>query len=140
MGDRELDTFLDYLKQNQGCDLTVYKHSTLQRRLGVRMNQIGVSSYSSYLDYLKHYPNELARLLDTVFINFTSFFRDRDAWEYLADEIIPEIISKKKLTNQSVSGALVVHREKKPILWHFYLPKLWGWNSTCSKSKFMLPI
>ncbi len=96
MGDRELDNFLEYLKQNQGCDLTVYKHSTLQRRLGVRMHQLGISSYGSYLDYLKHHPDELACLLDTLFINFTGFFRDFDAWEYLANEVIPKIISRKK--------------------------------------------
>lgn len=96
MSDRELDIFLEYLKQNQGCDLTVYKHSTLKRRLAVRMRQIGIDSYSSYLDYIKHHSNELASLLDTIFINFTGFFRDPDAWEYIADEVIPKIISKKK--------------------------------------------
>lgn len=96
MSDRELDTLLEYLKQNQGCDLTVYKQSTLQRRLGVRMCQIGVGSYSSYLDYLNQHREEIACLLDAIFINFTGFFRDPDAWKYLADEVIPKIISKKK--------------------------------------------
>ena len=96
MSDCELDTLLDYLKQNRGCDLTVYKPSTLKRRLGVRMRQMEISSCSSYLDYIKYHPDELARLLDTVFINFTSFFRDPDAWEYIADEIIPKIIDSKK--------------------------------------------
>lgn len=96
MSDRELSTLLEYLKQSQGCDLTVYKHSTLQRRLGVRMRQIGISPYGSYIAYLKHHPDELTRLLDTFFINFTGFFRDSNAWEYLADEIIPKIISSKK--------------------------------------------
>lgn len=95
MGDSELEIFLEYLKQNQGCDLTVYKHSTLQRRLGVRMGQIGVDNYSAYLDYLKHRPDELAILLDTIFINFTGFFRDADAWEYLAKEVIPTILRRK---------------------------------------------
>ena len=79
MGHSELDIFLEYLKQNQGWDLTVYKPSTLQRRLGVRMGQIGIDNYSAYLDYLKHHPDELAILLDTIFINFTGFFRDADA-------------------------------------------------------------
>jgi two-component system, chemotaxis family, CheB/CheR fusion protein len=96
ISDRELYTFLDYLKQNHGYDLTVYKHTTLQRRLGVRMRQIEISNYGRYLDYIKHHPDELARLLDTVFINFTDFFRDPDAWEYLADEVIPKIINNKK--------------------------------------------
>ena len=95
MGDSELDIFLEYLKQSQGCDLTVYKHSTLQRRLGVRMGQIGIDNYSAYLDYLKHHPDELAILLDTIFINVTGFFRDADAWEYLAKEVIPTILRRK---------------------------------------------
>ncbi len=96
MSDRELDIFLEYLKQEQGCDLTIYKQSTLQRRLGVRMRQIGVSSYRQYLNYLKHHPDEINSLLDTIFINFTGFFRDADAWEYLANEVIPKIINRKE--------------------------------------------
>jgi two-component system CheB/CheR fusion protein len=95
-GDREFEALLDYLKHNRGCDLTGYKRSTLVRRFRHRMQSINVSSYQDYLQYLQSHSEEWMALLDTILINFTYFFRDRDAWGYLANEIIPKIIASKQ--------------------------------------------
>ncbi len=94
--DREFEALLDYLKHKQGCDLTGYKRSTLLRRLQVRMQSINIGSIQDYLKYLQSHDDEWMALLDTVLINVTSFFRDRDAWNYLASEIIPKIIASKQ--------------------------------------------
>lgn len=42
------------------------------------------------------HSEEIVSLLNTLMINVTAFFRDRDSWDYLADEIIPKIIAHKK--------------------------------------------
>ncbi|MCA1994879.1 MAG: PAS domain-containing protein [Coleofasciculus sp. S288] len=97
MADREFEALLDYLKHSRGCDLTGYKHSTLMRRFAHRMQEIKIDSYRNYLHYLQSHPEECITLLDTVLINVTAFFRDRDAWDYLAKEIIPQIIASKEL-------------------------------------------
>lgn len=89
----EFEALLEYLKYNCGCDLTGYKRSTLVRRLGQRMQSININSYQDYLQYLQSHDQEWMALLDTVLINVTSFFRDRDAWDYLASNIIPKIIA-----------------------------------------------
>lgn len=93
--EREFEALLYYLKQNCGCDLTGYKRSTLQRRLQVRMQSINIGSYQDYLKYLHSHDDEWMALLDTVLINVTDFFRDRDAWDYLANDVIPKIIASK---------------------------------------------
>lgn len=90
---QELEVLLDYLKHSKKCDLTGYKRSTLMRRFQHRMQSINIDSYQSYLRYLQVHPQEYLALLDDVLINVTSFFRDRDAWEYLAAEIVPKIIA-----------------------------------------------
>jgi len=89
----EFEALLDYLKHERGCDLTGYKRSTLVRRFRQRMHSINIGSYQEYLQYLQSYDEEWMALLDTVLINVTCFFRDRDAWDYLAGEIIPKIIA-----------------------------------------------
>jgi two-component system, chemotaxis family, CheB/CheR fusion protein len=89
----EFEALLGYLKHSRGCDLTRYKHSTLMRRFAHRMQEINIDSYPDYLHYLHSHPEECIALLDTVLINVTSFFRDRDAWVTLANEIIPKIIA-----------------------------------------------
>jgi two-component system CheB/CheR fusion protein len=92
----EFEALLDYLKHNRGCDLTGYKRSTLMRRFQYRMRSINIDSYQSYRQYLQSDPSEWLALLDDVLINVTTFFRDRDAWVTLANEIIPKIIASKQ--------------------------------------------
>jgi two-component system, chemotaxis family, CheB/CheR fusion protein len=92
----EFEALLDHLKHSRGCDLTGYKRSTLMRRFVRRMQEIKIDNYRDYLHYLQSHPDECIALLDTVLINVTNFFRDRDAWVTLANEIIPQIIASKE--------------------------------------------
>lgn len=92
----EFEALLDYLKHSRGCDLTGYKRSTLMRRFRQRMQNINIDNYQSYLQYLQHHTEEYLDLLNDVLINVTSFFRDRDAWDYLASEIVPQIVASKQ--------------------------------------------
>jgi two-component system CheB/CheR fusion protein len=93
---QELDTLLNYLKNSRGCDLTGYKRTSLMRRFQARMQQLKIDSYSEYLKYLQNNSEEWQTLLNTVLINYTGFFREPESWEYLADEIIPQIIASKQ--------------------------------------------
>lgn len=92
----ELENLLNYLKRVHQIDLTGYKRPSLMRRTLVRMQQVGVEHYQDYLDRLQQQPEELAHFLDTVFINFSYFFRDRPVWDYLANQIVPQIIANKE--------------------------------------------
>ncbi|WP_013334227.1 CheR family methyltransferase [Gloeothece verrucosa] len=91
----EFEALLNYLKDSRGCDLTAYKRSTLIRRFQYRMQSINIDNYQNYLQYLQQHPQEYSALLDDVLINFTSFFRDPEAWDYLAKAIIPKILKSK---------------------------------------------
>lgn len=89
----EFEALLDYLKHRQDCDLTGYKRSTLMRRFQYRMQSIKINSYQSYREYLESNRSEWLALLDKILINVTCFFRDRNSWDYLAQQIIPNIIT-----------------------------------------------
>lgn len=92
----EFEALLDYLKQSRGCDLKGYKRSSLMRRFQYRMHRINIDTYQRYLEYLQCHSEEYLALLNDVFINVTSFFRDHDSWDYLAAEIIPRILANKQ--------------------------------------------
>jgi two-component system, chemotaxis family, CheB/CheR fusion protein len=94
--DREFEALLNYLKHNRGCDLSGYKRSTLMRRFKFRMQSIDIVNYQEYLTYLQSHSEESIALLDDIFISVTSFFRDRDSWDYLASQIVPKIIARNK--------------------------------------------
>jgi two-component system CheB/CheR fusion protein len=41
------------------------------------------------------HPDEFSLLFNTILINVTSFFRDPPAWEFLAREVVPQILRSK---------------------------------------------
>src|SRR5262245_62447930 len=59
------------------------------------MNDVGSDSYAAYQEVLERDADEFAGLFDTILINVTSFFRDREPWTYLADSVIPRLLEGK---------------------------------------------
>mgnify|MGYP001793871369 CR=1 FL=1 len=97
----ELESLLGYIKNNRGFDFSGYKRSSLSRRICKRMQSVNVENFSDYLDYLEVHPNEFIELFNTILINVTCFFREVKSWEYITNEIIPNIINNKR-PNRSI--------------------------------------
>jgi two-component system CheB/CheR fusion protein len=91
-GDAPLDVLLEHLKRSRGFDFTGYKRATLERRVQKRMDAVGAASYDAYLDHLELHPDEFACLFNTILINVTAFFRDPQAWEFLAQDVLPRLL------------------------------------------------
>ena len=81
--DPHLEALLVYLREQRGFDFTGYKRPSLVRRIRRRMADVGIASVAEYQDYLEVHPEEFTPLFNTVLINVTSFFRDREAWDFL---------------------------------------------------------
>ncbi len=93
--DQKFEILLDYLKHSRGFDFTGYKRASLMRRVSKRMQIVGLEDFGDYLDHLKMHPAEFTLLFNTILINVTAFFRDAPAWNYLAQEVIPQIIAAR---------------------------------------------
>ncbi len=91
----QFEALLEFLKQQRGFDFTGYKRPTLIRRVLRRMQMAGVEGFDSYIDYLEVHPEEFAQLFNTILINVTSFFRDEAPWEYLRNEVLPQLLAAK---------------------------------------------
>ena len=87
-----LDSLLQYLKANRGFDFTGYKRSSLERRIRKRMLELGIETYEDYEDLLEVTPDEFTDLFNTILINVTGFYRDKPAWDYLARQVVPQIL------------------------------------------------
>ena len=83
------------LAEERGFDLRGYKPTTLERRVRRRMQQLNIASYEEYLNYIRRENGETARLLDTVLINVTQFFRDAQAWDALAEDVLPMLFKNR---------------------------------------------
>ncbi|WP_375504386.1 CheR family methyltransferase [uncultured Nostoc sp.] len=98
--DPQFENLLVYLRQSRGFDFTGYKRSTLMRRVCKRMQSLTVENFGDYLDYLEVDPEEFNYLFNTILINVTAFFRDSSAWEYLAEQVLPNLIKNKQSSDQ----------------------------------------
>jgi chemotaxis methyl-accepting protein methylase len=70
-----------------------YKEKCLRRRIAVRMRARGVHRYGDYAELLKRDGDEYARLVDTLTINVSKFFRNPDVWEVVGGRILPELFA-----------------------------------------------
>ena len=89
------ESLLEYLGSSRGFDFTQFKRNTLRRRILKQMGDHGVTSFADYRDYLEVHPDEFQSLFNTILINVTAFFRDSNAWKYLQEELLPELLSAK---------------------------------------------
>src|SRR5215469_517 len=83
------------LAEDRGADLRGYKTTTLERRVRRRMQQLGVATYEEYLQHIGRDQGETVKLLDTVLINVTRFFRDVQAWDSLAQHVLPAMFKTR---------------------------------------------
>lgn len=85
------------LRERHKVDFTYYKPSTVVRRIERRMGVRQVNDLRDYVKYLERYPNEVSTLYQELLIGVTSFFRDKEAWDLLGEQILPELFSRKEV-------------------------------------------
>jgi two-component system, chemotaxis family, CheB/CheR fusion protein len=92
----ELDELIRYIRATRGFDFAAYKRTTLTRRVHKRMEDVKVSSFSDYRDVLEADAAEFNALFNTILINVTGFFRDKPAWDYLSDHVLPDLLARQE--------------------------------------------
>jgi len=85
---------LVFLRMRTGRDFSCYKRATILRRVARRMQVNGVDDLPAYLSFLRTHPGETGALLQDLLISVTNFFRDRDAFQALQEQI-PHLFRNK---------------------------------------------
>jgi two-component system, chemotaxis family, CheB/CheR fusion protein len=89
------------LRTTTGVDFTLYKPTTVSRRMQRRMLLYKVGSLEEYAQYLQSHPDEVQALYEEILINVTSFFRDPEAFEQLKVRVLA-IISQNKSSDAPI--------------------------------------
>jgi len=92
----DFESLIEYLRDTRGFDFTGYKRASLLRRVAQRCSELGIDNFRTYHDYLEVHAEEFAILFDKILINVTEFFRDKEAWDYLAQTIVPRLVAKRE--------------------------------------------
>lgn len=77
-------------------DFSLYKPSTLHRRIERRMAIHSLSSLTQYVDFLQRNAQEIDLLFKELLIGVTHFFRDPAVWNYLAETALPELLARRR--------------------------------------------
>ena len=97
------DALLDIitsLLNHTGHDFRHYKRATVLRRIERRLQVRQVHTLPEYRDLLETDAAEHKALLGDMLIGVTNFFRDREAFESLERDVIPELFKDKGPTNE----------------------------------------
>jgi two-component system CheB/CheR fusion protein len=92
----DLDVILELLHAKAKHDLTLYKPSTLRRRIERRMAIHSLKGMSDYAAFLLANPSELDLLFKEMLIGVTGFFRDSEAWEELNSVVLSELMARPR--------------------------------------------
>ena len=90
-----MSRILMLLRSGTGHDFSLYKKSTIGRRIERRMTQHNIEDIEVYARYLKEHPPEVHLLFKELLINVTSFFRDTEAFVALKHDILPLLLKDK---------------------------------------------
>ena len=92
--DPAMDATLRLLRDQFGIDFSLYKTSTVARRVQRRVDLLRVDSITAYVEQLHADPDELNTLYQDLLIGVTQFFRDPEAYETLERDVIPQILER----------------------------------------------
>lgn len=92
VGNTPLDDILDLLVASSGIDFREYKPGTVLRRIERRMQLLRTPTLADYRSRLAASVEEQMLLRRELLIPVTRFFRDAEAFEQLAQQVLPALV------------------------------------------------
>jgi two-component system CheB/CheR fusion protein len=96
-----LEKVVILLRGQTGHDFSLYKKTTVYRRIERRMGLHQITKIANYVRFLQENPQEVELLFRELLIGVTSFFRDPEAWEQLKVEVLPALLAGRT-SNQAL--------------------------------------
>lgn len=86
---------LALLRNHTGVDFTLYKPTTIHRRIARRLLLSKQRTLLDYANFLRGNYAELDALYADVLINVTSFFRNAETFDVIEKKILPELLRQR---------------------------------------------
>ena len=98
-----LPEVIDLLRAKKTHDFSLYKAGTMRRRVERRraLASVEVDDMARYVAMVRRNPDELDLLVKDLLINVTSFFRDPQSFDRLAEKVVPKLV-KERPANQPI--------------------------------------
>ncbi|SPA22618.1 Putative chemotaxis methyltransferase protein; contains Methylesterase domain (CheB), Methylase of chemotaxis methyl-accepting proteins domain (CheR), signal transduction histidine domain (NitrB), signal receiver (Rec) domain [Cupriavidus taiwanensis] len=93
--ERALREIMVILRTRTSHDFRHYKRATVLRRIERRLQVNGLTDLQQYRDYLHLHPEETPALLQDMLISVTNFFRDKEAFDALRTQVLPQLFENR---------------------------------------------
>jgi len=90
-----LQKVLMLLRSHTGHDFSMYKKSTIIRRIERRIAYHQLPDLGYYVNYLREHPHEIDALFNELLIGVTKFFRDPESFESLRRRLLLALSNKE---------------------------------------------
>ncbi len=92
--DAQFEKISQLVRRLCGINLHTGKRQLVKARLNKRLRALGLKDFGAYLSVLEKdvSGNELVTMLDALSTNLTSFFRESAHFDFLRQEVLPEIL------------------------------------------------
>jgi len=96
ISEKDLQEIKNFVLKKQGMNLSYFKSTFLARRINVRMKILNITSTSEYANLINSDPDEVGSLYDSLSINVTKFYRDKQVWQVFSNKVIPKLLDLVK--------------------------------------------
>lgn len=98
LSEKEFKQISDLVYEHCGINLHEGKKELVRARLSKWLRQNNFHSFKDYIQYVlkDKTGREFSRLIDSISTNLTSFFRERQHFDFLEDEFLPSMLSRKQ--------------------------------------------
>ncbi len=93
---RIVDDIIAVVRDRTCVDFSLYRRTTIQRRIGNRMISIGEASLCGYLQRLRADTEEAPRLLERLTIKVSRFYRNARTFDFLLRDVIPALAKMRR--------------------------------------------
>lgn len=97
--EKEMRRILVILLNQKGIDFSLYKQTTVNRRILRRMALSHKKRLEDYTEMLRVDNKEVEQLYQDLLINVTSFFRDQSMFQALREKILPQLLKDRNTTD-----------------------------------------
>jgi two-component system CheB/CheR fusion protein len=87
---------LSLIRKKSGVDFSVYRPSTVGRRIARRMALQRIASIGEYGHFVEREPAEAQALSEDLLIHVTGFFRDPEVFAALERTVFPALVAQKR--------------------------------------------
>src|SRR2546428_117556 len=94
-GPEALAQIFRMLREKSGLDFTLYRQTTIRRRIARRMLIHSVGTLEAYRRYLEEHPSQVQALSNDLLVYVTRFFRDADVFRVQQRSVFPSIIKQR---------------------------------------------